>query len=69
MATAKQGWLLKQSKGLGSSWKKKYVVLQANLLLVFDKEPVFTFIVVVSVIVTLPNRAQQVKEHQKAPTM
>jgi hypothetical protein len=54
MATAKQGWLLKQSKGLGSSWKKKYVVLQANLLLVFDKEPVQTFTVVVSEIVTLP---------------
>jgi len=39
MATAKEGWVHKQSKGLTKGWSKKYCILQYNLLLIFDKEP------------------------------
>lgn len=39
MATRKEGWIYKQSSGVGKGWSKKYCILQYNLLLIFDKEP------------------------------
>jgi len=36
MATQKEGYLMKEGK-LG--WKKKYCILQYNMMMVFDKEP------------------------------
>jgi hypothetical protein len=47
MASTKEGYLFKQTNkiGVGKGWGKKYFILQYNLLLVFDKEPVMRNII------------------------
>lgn len=42
MTSQKQGWLYKQG-GITNGWKKKYCVLQHNILLIFDKETVIIY--------------------------